>query len=105
MDVSREKNVNRFLSITLHITQVPVDQRPQYKSIYTEYDRRESETSLEYIGPGGYFLNIIPVAQTLRLTINKWDLLKLRGLYKQSISPIKQMVAYRLVKDLHQPPI
>ena len=33
---------------------------------------------LEHIGTGDYFLNIIPVAQTLRQTINKFDLLKLK---------------------------
>ena len=40
------------------------------------------ESSLECIGTGDYFLNIIPVSQTLRSTINKWDLLKLRNLCK-----------------------
>ncbi|CAH7296619.1 LOC102547344 [Phodopus roborovskii] len=35
--------------------------------------------TLEQIGTGDCFLNITPVAQTLRLTINKWDLLKLRS--------------------------
>ena len=29
-------------------------------------------SSLELIGRRDYFLNITPVAQTLRLTINKW---------------------------------
>lgn len=38
--------------------------------------------TLELIGTGDHFLNITPVAQTLRLTINKWDLLKLRSFCK-----------------------
>ena len=38
--------------------------------------------SLEHIGTGDPFLNITPVAQTLRQTVNKWDLLKLRDFYK-----------------------
>ena len=37
---------------------------------------------LELIGTGDYFLNIIPVAQTVRSTIDKWDLLKLRSFCK-----------------------
>ncbi|KAL6055071.1 hypothetical protein STEG23_035314 [Scotinomys teguina] len=35
--------------------------------------------SLECIGTGDNFLNIAPVAQTLRLTINKRDLIKLNS--------------------------
>ena len=31
---------------------------------------------------GDHFLNITPAAQTLRETINKWDLLKLKSFYK-----------------------
>ena len=34
------------------------------------------------MGTGDDFLNITPVAQTLRATINEWDLLKLRTLSK-----------------------
>ena len=39
-------------------------------------------STFECIGTGDYFLNIFPVAQTLRDTINKWDLLKLKSLCK-----------------------
>ena len=34
------------------------------------------------MGTGDHFLNITPAAQTLRETINKWDLLKLRSFCK-----------------------
>ena len=37
---------------------------------------------LEHIGTGEHFLNITPAAQTLRETINKWDLLKLKSCCK-----------------------
>ena len=37
---------------------------------------------LQCMGTGDHFLNITPVAQTLRATINKWDLLKLRSFCK-----------------------
>ena len=43
---------------------------------------KKVENSLEFKAIGGYFINTEPVAQTLRATINKWDLLKLRSFYK-----------------------
>ena len=39
-------------------------------------------SSLEHMGIRDRFLNITPVAQTLRATINKWDRLKLRSFCK-----------------------
>ena len=33
-------------------------------------------SSLQSMGPRDHFLNIIPLAQTVRETIDKWDLLK-----------------------------
>ena len=39
-------------------------------------------SSLECMGTGDNFLNITQIAQTLRSTINKWDLLKLRSFCK-----------------------
>ena len=38
--------------------------------------------TLEHIGTGNHFLNRTPAAQTLRETINKWDLLKLKSCCK-----------------------
>ena len=57
----------------MHKTQVQMDQRPQHKASHTEPYRRKS---------GNHFLNITPTAQTLRETINKWDLLKLKTFCK-----------------------
>ena len=37
---------------------------------------------LEHMDTGDHFLNIIPVAQTLKATINKWDILILRSYWK-----------------------
>ena len=34
------------------------------------------------MGRGDHFLNVIQVAQTMRATINKWDLLKLKRICK-----------------------
>ena len=39
-------------------------------------------SSLQDIGTGGHFLSRTPVAQTIRETMNKWDLLKLRSFCK-----------------------
>ena len=73
------------------ITQFQEDQRPQRKSSYTEADRREVGSSLDCISTGDHFLNITPVAQTLRATINKWDLLKLKTSIKQRTLLIGQI--------------
>ena len=40
------------------------------------------ESTLERTGTGNHFLNITPSAQTLRATINKRDLLKLKSFCK-----------------------
>ena len=39
-------------------------------------------STLERIGTGSHFLNRTPATQTLRETINKWDLLKLKSFCK-----------------------
>ena len=44
--------------------------------------RDKEGNTLELFGTGDHLLNIAPVAQTLRLTINKWDLLKLKSFCK-----------------------
>ena len=40
------------------------------------------ESILECIGTGDHFPNITPTAKTLRETMNKWDLLKLKSFFK-----------------------
>ena len=49
-------------------------------------------SSLEHIGTEDHLLNITPVAQTLRGTINKWNLLKLRSFTeaKDTVNKIKR---------------
>ena len=47
-------------------------------------------STLEHIGTGDHFLNITPGAQTLRETINKWDLLKLKSFCKANDTGNKQ---------------
>ena len=65
-----QRNANRSLSIALYKTQVQMDQRLQHKSSTLNLKEEKAENSLEHIGIGDNFLNRIPVAQTLRSTIN-----------------------------------
>ena len=54
-------------------------------------------SSLEHMGTGNHFLNKTPVAETLRPTVNKWVLLKLRSFFK-----VKDIVKKTVKgKDLH----
>ena len=68
----------------MHKTQVQIDERPPHKTNHTELNLREEKvgSSLQCMGIGEHFLNKTPVAQLLRATINKWDLLKLRSFCK-----------------------
>ena len=59
-----------------------MDQRLQHKNHYTEHHRRERGNKPRTHWPKDHFVNIIQVAQILRVTINKWDLLKLRSFCK-----------------------
>ena len=58
-------------------------------------------STLEHIGTEDHFLNIILVAQTLRETINKWDLLKLKSFYKAKdmVNKTKQQLTEWEVTD------
>ena len=49
-------------------------------------------STLERIDTGTHFLNITPASQTLRETVNKWDLLKLRSFCeaKDTVSKTKR---------------
>ena len=66
----------------MHKTQVQMNQSSQHKTKHTKPQRRESSSTLEHIEIGDHFLNITPVEQTLRETINEWDLLKLKSFCK-----------------------
>ena len=53
----------------------------------------EVGSSLQDIGTGDHFLGRIPVAQTIRESMNKWDLLKLRSFCKakDTVSKTKRL--------------
>ena len=50
-------------------------------------------SSLQDLGTGDHFLGRTPVAQTIRESMNKWDLLKLRSFYKakDTVSKTKRL--------------
>ena len=50
---------------------------------------KKMKSTLERTGTGNYFLCITLVAQTIRATMNKWDLLKLRSVCKAKDTVIK----------------
>ena len=75
-----EKNANRSISITLHKTQVQVDQIPQ--SDAPSLIEEKAGNSFECIGTEDNFLNRTPIVQTLRSTVDKWDLMKLKSFCK-----------------------
>ena len=54
-----------------------MDQRPQHKSYTLNLIEEKVRNSLECIGTGDNLLNRMPIAQALRSTVNKWDLMKL----------------------------
>ena len=59
-----------------------MDQEPQHKTRHTKSNRREIGKYLEHIGTRDNFLNRTPMAQALRSTIDKWDLMKLQSFCK-----------------------
>ena len=86
-----KKNENRSKYVTLHKAQVQVDQVPQHKTRYTESNRRESGEE-----PGTHchrdkFPNRTPMAQDLRSTIHKWDLMKLKSFCKAKTASVGQI--------------
>jgi hypothetical protein len=48
--VSMQKNVNRYILISLYKAQVQVDQGPPYKTRYTESNRRENGENSQILG-------------------------------------------------------
>ena len=64
----------------MHKTQVQMDQKNlNIKPATLSLIEEKVGSTLECIGTGNHFLNITPEAQTLRETINKWDLPKLKS--------------------------
>ena len=68
-----EENANGSISITLYKWTKDLNINPLTLNLI----EKKVENTLEHICTGDHFLNIAPVAQTLRTTINKWNLLKL----------------------------
>jgi hypothetical protein len=62
--------------------QVQVDQGPQYKTRYTESNRRESGNDPQTHWHGGKFPKQTSDCSGLRSRIDKWDLMKLESFCK-----------------------
>ena len=59
--------------------------------------------SLDFIGIRHYFLNRIPLTQALRVTTNKWYLMKLKRFCKaKDTNKSYTTTAHRMGKDFHQ---
>ena len=70
-----------------------MDQEPQPKTEYTEYNRgKKVANSFEHIITGENFLNSTPVAQIQRSTIDKWGSLETEKLLnaKGTVNSTKQ---------------
>jgi hypothetical protein len=65
--------------ITLHKTQDQVDLGPQYKIGTPNLIGEKVENSFEFTDTGDNILNRTPMAQALKSTINKWNLMKLKS--------------------------
>lgn len=61
----------QIIFITLNKIQLQVDQRPQYRTRYTESDKRERQDRLKFLGIEKGILNRTLTAQPPRTTINK----------------------------------
>ena len=61
--------------------------------------------NLECIDTGDNLLNRTQLVQTLRSTINKSDLMKLKSFCNAKATINRTKEAYRMGKDLHQPHI
>ena len=57
------------------------------------------------MGTGENFLNRTPMAQALKLKIDKWDLMRLQSFCKAKDTQENKTAAQRVVKDLYQPHI
>ena len=76
------ENENSSIFATLHKAQVHMDQVLQYKTRYTESNRRESGKESQTHFHRRKFLNRNPMAQALRTRVYKWDLMKLKRFCK-----------------------
>ena len=85
LDVNKQKNENRSLAVPMHKTQSKWIKDFNINSATLNLTEEKVGSSLEHMGTGDHVLNITPAAQTLRATINKWDLLKLKSFCKAKV--------------------
>ena len=77
MSTCRGKNVDPYLSPCTKLKSKWINDL--YDNLTTlNLIEEKMGSSLQCMGTEDHFLHITPVAQTIRATMNKWDLLKLR---------------------------
>jgi hypothetical protein len=77
LDVCMQKNENRFIFITLCTFKSKWIKDLKIKPATLNLIEKKVGNTLECIGIGNNFLNRTRVAQALRSTIHKWDIMKL----------------------------
>ena len=82
LDVCIQNNPNKYKLIALYKTQHQIDQSPQYKTRDIEPDRRENGDQPGIIETREDFLNRTQIAQTLKSSVEKQNLMKLRSICK-----------------------
>ena len=65
LEVSRQKNTNRSILISLYKAQLQVDQGPPHKSDMLKLIEKKLGKTLEHMGTGEKFLNRTPIAYAL----------------------------------------
>ena len=72
------KNENRSISVTMHKIKSKWIKDLSINPITIKLTEERVGNSLQYMGTGDNFLYLTSVAQKIRATMNKWELLKLR---------------------------
>ena len=80
MSTCRRIKINPYLSQHKKLESKWIKNLNKYQTTLNLIEKKEG-SCFQCMSTGEHFLNITPVAQTLR-TISKWDLLKLRSIFK-----------------------
>ena len=80
-----QQNEIKSLSLTLHKTQLKMDQGPRNQT-------RDPGPNHQHVDLGSDFLNRTPIAQEIKARINNWDRFKLKSFLsaKETIGNVKR---------------
>lgn len=83
LDVSMKKNTNKYISITLHKTQKSKWIKNLNRKSHTlNLIKQIMEDILKCVAIGENILNITPIGQTVRSTIDEWEIMILENFCK-----------------------